>query len=56
MMSALIGLFAQADPAPRGMATEAWIFLVIVWGAILANTGYCFWKLLTSERRLDGED
>lgn len=55
-LTALTSLFAQVDPALRGMTTEAWIFLFVVWGVILANTGYCFWKLLTSERRLDGDE
>jgi hypothetical protein len=56
MIDQLSLLFAQAEPAPGGMTTEAWTFLLVVWGVILANVGYCFWKLLTSERRLDGED
>ncbi len=30
--------------------------MLAVWAVILANTGYCFYKLLTSDRRLDGED
>jgi hypothetical protein len=35
------------------MTTSAWIFLIAVWGLILINTVYCFYKLLTSERRLE---
>jgi hypothetical protein len=38
------------------MSVSAWIFMLLVWGAIFASTGYCFYKLLTSERRLDGGD
>jgi len=56
MMTGWTMLLAQADPVPRGMTTESWTFLIVVWGVILANTGYCFWKLLTSKRRLDGDE
>jgi hypothetical protein len=38
------------------MSTSAWIFMLLVWGVILAATGHCFYKLMTSERRLDGGD
>ena len=38
------------------MTTAAIILLVSVWGVIIANTGYCFYKLMTSERRLDSPD
>lgn len=38
------------------MADSAWVFLGVVWGMIILNTGYCFYKLMTSERRLDGQD
>ena len=38
------------------MTTSGLILMLAVWGVILANTGYCFYKLLTSERRLQGED
>jgi hypothetical protein len=37
------------------MSTSAWIFMMIVWGVILAATSHCFYKLLTSERRLDDD-
>lgn len=36
------------------MTGEAWVFMVIVWAVIIGMTGYCFWKLLTSERQLGG--
>ena len=38
------------------MTTEAWVFMLAVWAIIIGNTVYCFWKLLTSERRLDAHD
>jgi hypothetical protein len=38
------------------MTTEAWVFMIAVWAVIIALTGYSFWKLLTSERQLGGED
>jgi hypothetical protein len=38
------------------MTTEAWIFMLAVWSLIGGSTVYCFWKLLTSKRRLDGDD
>lgn len=33
---------------------EAWVFMLAVWAVIIGVTAYCFYKLLTSERRLDG--
>ena len=36
------------------MTPDAMAFMGAVWAMILINTGYCFYKLLTSERRLDG--
>jgi hypothetical protein len=38
------------------MSREAVIMLVLVWGVILANMLYCFYRLLTSERQLGGDD
>jgi hypothetical protein len=38
------------------MTTQAIIFMACVWSVILACTLYCFWKLLTSERSLGGDD
>jgi hypothetical protein len=38
------------------MSGEAWAFMLAVWALICGCTGYCFWKLLTSERQLDGEE
>lgn len=38
------------------MSATAWLFLTLVWGIILINTGYCFYRLLTSERQLGGDD
>ena len=36
------------------MTGEAWVFMIGVWAIIIGATVYCFWKLLTSERRLEG--
>lgn len=38
------------------MTLQAIAFLVVVWGIIIAATGYCFKKLLTSQRRFDPSD
>ncbi len=38
------------------MSTSAWVFMSIVWGVILVNTGYCFYKLLTSEKQLGSDE
>ncbi len=38
------------------MTAEAWVFMLLVWGLIIGNTGYCFWKLLVSERQFGGAD
>jgi len=38
------------------MTISATIFLCIVWGVILIATGYCFWKLLNSDRKFDSSD
>lgn len=38
------------------MSATAWLFLALVWGIILINTGYCFYRLLASERQLGGDD
>lgn len=37
------------------MSTSATVFLAIVWSVVVFFTGDCFRKLLTSDRRLDGE-
>lgn len=37
------------------MSTSATAFLAIVWFVVIFFTGHCFKKLLTSDRRLDGE-
>lgn len=36
------------------MSGSALAFMLAVWAVIAGMTGYCFYKLLTSERRLDG--
>jgi hypothetical protein len=38
------------------MTAAAWALMLTVWAVIIGMTGYCFLKLLTSERRLDGDD
>jgi hypothetical protein len=38
------------------MTMAAWAFMLSVWGLIIGSTGYCFWKLLTSEKQLGGDD
>jgi hypothetical protein len=37
------------------MTTSAWLFMLVVWAVILSFTGYCFWRLLTSEHQLGGD-
>lgn len=37
-------------------STSAVIMLIAVWGVILANMGYCFYKLLRSDRKLGGDE
>lgn len=37
------------------LSQNALIMLAIVWLVILANTGYCFFRLMTSERNLGGD-
>lgn len=38
------------------MTREAWIFMGVSWGVIAAMTAFCFFKLLTSQRRLGDDD
>ena len=38
------------------MTATALVFLVTVWGVILYATGYCFWKLMRSDRQFDASD
>jgi hypothetical protein len=33
---------------------SAIVMMTIVWVVILANTGYCFFRLMTSKRHLGG--
>ncbi len=37
------------------MTTEAWAFMGIAWSIIFIMTGYSFFRMLTSKRRLDGD-
>jgi hypothetical protein len=38
------------------MTLTAWIFMLAVWAVIVGNVGYCFYRLLTSERRLNRDE
>lgn len=38
------------------MSVSAWIFMGLVWAVILVMTGYCFYKLLTSNLQLGGDE
>lgn len=40
------------------MTASALILMTCVWAVILGNTGYCFYRLLTSDRQFGegGED
>jgi hypothetical protein len=38
------------------MSTSALILMLAVWSVILAATGYCFYKLLNSERQFGQEE
>jgi hypothetical protein len=38
------------------MTNSAWLFLVAAWSVILTCTGYCFYKLLFSDRSFGGDD
>ncbi len=38
------------------MTLNAWIFMISVWAIVLSATGYCFFRLLTSDQRLDSHD
>ena len=38
------------------MSSSASAFMFVVWTAIIVNTGYCFYKLLTSERQLGSDE
>jgi len=38
------------------MSLSAATFMILVWAVIVLNTGYCFYKLLTSKRQLGSDD
>jgi hypothetical protein len=38
------------------MTQMAWTFLLVSWTVIIGCTLYCFTKLMSSTRRLDGDD
>lgn len=35
---------------------SAVVMLIAVWSVVLANMGYCFYRILTSKRQLGGEE
>ena len=37
------------------MTSMAWALMLSVWAVIFIATGYCFYKLLTSERQFGGD-
>ena len=38
------------------MSTSALVFMVSVCALVIGAMSYCFWKLLTSERQLGGDE
>jgi hypothetical protein len=38
------------------MTRNAWIFMGVSWALIIGMTLFCFYKLLTSQRQLGGDD
>jgi hypothetical protein len=38
------------------MQPSAWAFMLGVWAIIIGSTAYCFWRLLSSDRKIDGDD
>jgi hypothetical protein len=38
------------------MTPLAWALMLSVWAVIFTVTGYCFYKLLTSQRQFGGGD
>lgn len=38
------------------MSWSALAFMIVVWIVVVVNTGYCFYKLLTSDRQLGSGD
>jgi hypothetical protein len=38
------------------LSTSATIMLAVVWFVILANSAYCFFRLMTSQRHLGGDE
>ena len=38
------------------MTPAAWTLMLMVWAFILVATGYCFYKLLSSERQFGDSD
>ena len=38
------------------MSPSAAGFMIVVWTVIVVNTGYCFYKLLTSKRQLGSDE
>jgi hypothetical protein len=40
----------------EAMTPAAWVFMLVVWSFVGGCTGYCFWKILSSPRRLDADN
>lgn len=38
------------------MSSSATGFMIVVWAVVIVNTGYCFYRLLTSKRNLESEE
>ena len=38
------------------MTNSAWLFLITAWSTIIVCAGYCFVKLLTSDRDFGGDE
>ena len=38
------------------MTTGAWIMMLCTWAVIAGNTGYCFYRLVTSKRDLSSDE
>jgi hypothetical protein len=38
------------------MSSSATGFMFVVWAVVIANTGYCFYRLLTSKRNLGSDE
>jgi hypothetical protein len=51
-----LALLAEAANPAAGMQPSAWAFMLAVWSVIIGFTAWCFYKVLSSPRRLDDGD